>query len=72
MKQPNPETPGDLGDIPAEAFRKHLHEVADWIADYRENIAQHRISPTAFAASEDLGHFVDVAIHDVSHEIKKC
>ncbi|MDQ6912886.1 MAG: aminotransferase class I/II-fold pyridoxal phosphate-dependent enzyme [Verrucomicrobiota bacterium] len=35
----------DLSDIPAETFRKHLHEVADWIADYRENIAQTRISP---------------------------
>lgn len=33
-------------DLPAETFRKHLHEVADWIADYRENIAQNRISPT--------------------------
>ena len=35
-----------LGDIPAEVFRKHLHEVADWIADYRENIGSLRISPT--------------------------
>lgn len=38
---------GELGDIPADAFRKHLHEVADWIADYRENIGSYRISPTA-------------------------
>jgi aromatic-L-amino-acid decarboxylase len=36
-----------LGDIPADEFRKHLHQVADWIADYRENIATLRISPTA-------------------------
>src|SRR5688572_24986413 len=36
-----------LGDIPADVFRKHLHEVADWIADYRENIANMRISPDA-------------------------
>ncbi len=35
------------GDLPDQDFRKHLHEVADWIADYRENIAQRRISPTA-------------------------
>lgn len=40
----NDETP-ELGDIPAEQFRKHLHEVADWIADYRENIGSYRISP---------------------------
>ena len=35
----------DLADIPPEIFRKHLHELADWIADYRENISQTRISP---------------------------
>src|SRR6266403_1148900 len=47
MKQNNPELAGELGDIPPDVFRKHLHEVADWIADYRENIAKYRISPTA-------------------------
>ena len=36
-----------LGDIPPDVFRKHLHGVADWIADYRENIAKQRISPAA-------------------------
>ena len=36
-----------LGDIPADEYRKHLHELADWMADYRENIAQQRISPAA-------------------------
>src|SRR6266513_4332794 len=36
-----------LGDIPADVYRKHLHELADWMADYRENIAKQRISPTA-------------------------
>ena len=35
----------ELGDMPADVFRKHLHEVADWIADYRENIASLAISP---------------------------
>ncbi len=34
-----------LGDMPAAEFRKHLHEIADWIADYRENIEKTRISP---------------------------
>jgi aromatic-L-amino-acid decarboxylase len=42
---PNPEVP--LGDVPPEVFRKHLHEVAEWIADYREQIAEQRISPGA-------------------------
>lgn len=37
----------DLGDIPADLFRKHLHELADWIADYREKIAERPIAPNA-------------------------
>jgi aromatic-L-amino-acid decarboxylase len=44
-KSPDP-APG-LGDVPPEVFRKHLHELADWIADCRENIAKQRISPAA-------------------------
>src|SRR5256714_2537902 len=36
-----------LGDIPADVYRKHLHKLADWMADFRENIAQQRISPRA-------------------------
>jgi aromatic-L-amino-acid/L-tryptophan decarboxylase len=47
MKSKNSEPASALGDIPADVFRKHLHELADWIADYRENIATQRISPTA-------------------------
>ncbi|MDQ6861920.1 MAG: pyridoxal-dependent decarboxylase [Verrucomicrobiota bacterium] len=43
--------PDRLGDIPPDVFRKHLHEVADWIADYREQIATKRISPTAKAGA---------------------
>jgi aromatic-L-amino-acid decarboxylase len=34
-----------LGDLPADQFRSRLHEVADWIADYREHIGARRISP---------------------------
>src|SRR6187549_3361906 len=37
----------ELGDIPPDVFRKHLHEIADWIADYREQIAERPIAPTA-------------------------
>lgn len=37
----------ELGDIPADVFRKHLHEIADWIADYRAQIAERPIAPTA-------------------------
>ena len=45
MKAEN--TAPDLGDIPSDAFRKHLHRLADWIADYRENIAERPIAPNA-------------------------
>jgi aromatic-L-amino-acid decarboxylase len=34
-----------LGDMPAEEFRAALHQIADWIADYRRNIEDLRISP---------------------------
>src|SRR5437773_3234095 len=36
---------GELGDISPELFREQLHRLADWIADYRENIGERRISP---------------------------
>ncbi|MBA2502504.1 MAG: amino acid decarboxylase [Pyrinomonadaceae bacterium] len=36
-----------LGDLPADEFRRHLHAVADWVADYREGIASRPVSPTA-------------------------
>jgi aromatic-L-amino-acid decarboxylase len=37
--------PPELGDMPPEEFRKALHRVADWVADYRESIDALRISP---------------------------
>ncbi len=33
------------GDTPPEEFRKQLHELADWIADFRENIEELRVAP---------------------------
>jgi aromatic-L-amino-acid/L-tryptophan decarboxylase len=33
------------GDTPREEFRKQLHELADWIADFRENIESLRVAP---------------------------
>src|SRR5207237_577854 len=39
-----------LGDVPAEEFRKQLHGLADWIAEYREHIAERRI-----AADDEAG-----------------
>ena len=51
MKQSPRNAIPELGDIPADVFRKHLHEVADWIADYRENISTRRISPSAKAGA---------------------
>src|SRR5438045_2627821 len=34
-----------FGDTPPEEFRKQLHELADWIADFRERIEQMRVAP---------------------------
>src|SRR5213596_75374 len=34
-----------FGDTPSEEFRKQLHELADWIADFREHIEQLRVAP---------------------------
>src|SRR5881296_1105775 len=34
-----------LGDTPPEEFRRQLHELADWIADFRENIEALRVAP---------------------------
>jgi aromatic-L-amino-acid/L-tryptophan decarboxylase len=44
---PSDISPSDIphSDIPAEEFRSYLHQVADWVADYREHIAERRISP---------------------------
>jgi aromatic-L-amino-acid decarboxylase len=35
----------ELGDVPPEVFRAELHQLADWIADYRENIEQLPVAP---------------------------
>jgi aromatic-L-amino-acid decarboxylase len=34
-----------LGDTPPEEFRKQLHELADWIADFRQDIESLRVAP---------------------------
>src|SRR5206468_3542310 len=36
-----------LGDTAPEEFRKQLHDLADWIADFRENIEKLRVAPDA-------------------------
>jgi aromatic-L-amino-acid decarboxylase len=47
MKSNTSQPAPTLGDIPADVFREHLHRIADWIADYRENIADRPIAPNA-------------------------
>ena len=37
--------PESLGDTAPEEFRRQLHELADWIADYREQIEKLRVAP---------------------------
>jgi len=34
-----------LGDLPGDEFRRLLHEVADWVADYREGVEARRVAP---------------------------
>jgi aromatic-L-amino-acid decarboxylase len=34
-----------LGDTSPDEFRKELHELADWIADFRENLGSLRVAP---------------------------
>jgi aromatic-L-amino-acid decarboxylase len=47
MKSDSSEFGPAPADLPPEVFRQQLHKVADWIADYRENIAKYPISPSA-------------------------
>jgi len=35
----------NLGDTSPEAFRRQLHELADWIADFRQEIESLRVAP---------------------------
>src|SRR6202011_4490988 len=37
----------ELGDVPAAVFREQLHQLADWIADYRETIGERPVAPNA-------------------------
>ncbi len=34
-----------LGDTPPEEFRRQLHALADWIADFRKNLDSLRVAP---------------------------
>jgi aromatic-L-amino-acid decarboxylase len=74
--QPN-DNPEALGDIPADLFRKYLHELADWIADYRETIGDRRISPVGelgaisrslAAVAPENGEPIEAILRDV-HEL---
>jgi aromatic-L-amino-acid decarboxylase len=38
---------GHLGDVPMEQFRAQLHQLADWIADYREQIDRYPVAPAS-------------------------
>jgi aromatic-L-amino-acid decarboxylase len=39
-----------LGDTSPDEFRKQLHELADWIADFRENLTSMRVAPNPAVA----------------------
>src|SRR5215813_11695442 len=36
---------GAIGDTSPDEFRRQLHELADWIADFRQNIGSLRVAP---------------------------
>ena len=38
--------PTELGDVPIAEFRRQLHLLADWTADYRQNIEGMPVAPT--------------------------
>ena len=74
----NSESVPSLGDIPPQIFRRQLHELADWIADYRENIRDRRVSPNEkpgtvqrALASEppESGESLDTILRDVREVI---
>jgi len=67
-----------LGDIPPEEFRKQLHQLADWIADFRENLGSLKVAPndkpgailSALAAKPpDEGEAFDKILSDVDRFI---
>ncbi|HWH91717.1 MAG TPA: aspartate aminotransferase family protein, partial [Candidatus Binatia bacterium] len=35
----------NLGDTSPDEFRRQLHELADWIADFRQHIGSLRVAP---------------------------
>src|SRR5438874_3050548 len=37
--------PQSLGDTPPEEFRKQLHDLADWIADFRQRLGSQPVAP---------------------------
>src|SRR5437588_5154362 len=37
----------ELGDVSPAVFREQLHQLADWIADYRERIGERPVAPNA-------------------------
>jgi aromatic-L-amino-acid/L-tryptophan decarboxylase len=50
MKEPSNRLP-DLGDTAPNEFRQQLHQLADWIADLRQNIETLRVAPNASPGS---------------------
>ena len=67
-----------LGDIPPEQFRLLLHQLADWTADYRQTIAERRISPSAPPGeitralprqAPEKGESIERILHDIDRII---
>ena len=58
----------ELGDVPAAEFRAQLHQLADWCADYRENISKLPVASTAAPGAIQAALPVDPPEHGESFD----
>ncbi len=63
------DTLGALGDMSPQSLRANLHRVADWAADYRENIEQRAIYPGV--APGDISAMVSAAPPEAPESMDK-
>jgi aromatic-L-amino-acid decarboxylase len=67
---------GELGDISQTLFRDELHQLADWIADYREHIGERRIAPNdgpgaILAQLDQASPETAVPLHEIFADIER-
>jgi len=64
----------NLGDVSVAQFRDQLHQLADWVADYRENIETFRVAPSGKpgtvtaglpTSAPEMGESFDAILRDI-------